>query len=230
MKAKSGISPKYMLLIFLGTIAFSFIYYYFGKTFINSPLTYYQYLVFTSVLAVVVTGSYQIFFWVQRNNYFFRTRCLKTRLDDYIPFWPQFIWIYSFSYYLLIGYVAVSINSIEEGVNLIFGGLLLLLLQSICFLLFPCTVPSSWRKYKANSLSTKFLKFVQKLDNGRNCFPSMHCSVATYAGLILLPVMSYYSLIFIFLIAISCLFVKQHQVADILPGILLGWLVYTIIV
>jgi len=91
-------------------------------------------------------------------------------------------------------------------------------------------VPPEWRKYKLNSVSTKYLKFVQGLDNGRNCFPSMHCSVATYTILILMPLISYYSFMLLLLIIISCLFVKQHQIADIVPGVLLGWIVYAVVI
>lgn len=230
MKERTKISPKYMLLLVFGTFIFSIVYYFIGKKFANSPLTYYQYLIFTLTLAVVIVGGYQIFFWVQRNNYFFKTRCFKTRFDDYIPFWPKMVWVYSFCYYTLIGLAVISLQSIEQGVILIFGGLFLLFLQSIFFLLFPSTVPSNWRKYKTDSLSKLHLKFIQGIDNGRNCFPSMHCSLATYVGLILMPFISYYALIIVLLIVVSCLFVKQHQIVDIITGIFLGWVVYSIII
>ena len=115
MKSNSEISPKYVLLMFFGVFALSVIYYFIGARFMNSALTFYEYLVFTSLLTVVVLGVYQVFFWVQRNNYFFETKCLKIKLDDYIPFWPGWIWIYSFLYYVLIGYVLISIKSIEEN-------------------------------------------------------------------------------------------------------------------
>ena len=229
MEKKPQLSPWYMLLLFLGTIFFSLIYYFLGRVFSKNPLSYYQYFVFTCVLAIVIVGGYQIFFWIQRHNYYFTTRCLKCKLDDYIPFLPEVVWIYSFSYYILIGLVVVSIPSIEQGIIYIFGGLLLLFFQSIFFLIFPCVVPKKWRDYQHDSISTKLLRFVQGYDNGRNCFPSMHCSVATYAGLILVPVFSYYAWALITLVAISCLFVKQHQIADIAPGILLGALVHALI-
>lgn len=218
-----------MLLFFLSTVLFSILYYYIGKTFLNSPLTYYQYLVFTSVVAVIVVGAYQIYFWTEANNYFFKTRCLKTKLDDKIPFWPQWVWVYSFIYYFMIGLVIVSLNSLEEGIYLIFGGLFLLVIQCIWYIIYPCTVPPKWRKYKVNSISTRFLKFVQGCDKGRNCMPSMHCSLATYIAFLTYPILSYFSFIFAGLIAISCLFVKQHQILDIPPAILLGWIVYVIV-
>ena len=54
MREKTRISPKYMLLLVLATFIFSLIYYFIGAQFINSPLSYYQYLIFTSMVAVVI--------------------------------------------------------------------------------------------------------------------------------------------------------------------------------
>ena len=230
MREKTRIRPKYMLLIVLSTLLFSVVFYFLGKNLADSPLSYKQYLEFTVLISIVIVGGYQLFFWIQKNNYYFKTRCLKTKLDDMIPFWPGWIWIYSFIYYILIGYIVVSIQSIEEGVHIIFGGIVLLAAQCIFFILFPCTVLPRWRKYKVDSLSMRFLRFTQGLDNGRNCMPSMHMSVATFVSLLLLPVLGYYAYIFILLIALSCLFVKQHQIFDILPGILLGWIVYVLVI
>lgn len=225
-KAYQSIRPKYMLLLFVSTILVSYLYFLVGKWLSPAPMDFMSYLVFTVVLAVIIVGAYQIFFWVQRNNYFFATRCFKISLDDKIPFWPIWVWPYSLLYYIMIGLVVARISSLEEGTYLIFGGLLLLFFQSVFFLIIPVTVPTEYRQYEANNFSTRFLKFVQGLDNGRNCFPSMHCSVATYVGLLLVPVIGVYSYIFIMVICISCLFVKQHQIMDIVPGVLLGGLVY----
>ncbi|MBN2281307.1 MAG: phosphatase PAP2 family protein [Candidatus Marinimicrobia bacterium] len=224
--AYKSISPKYMLLLFLSTFFVAWIYYVIGKFVNPDPMNLIESVMFTVLLAVVITGSYQIFFWVQNNNYFFKTRCFKIALDDKIPFYPVWIWPYSFFYYIMIGLVLARISSIEEGVELIFGGFLLLFLQSMFFLVLPVTVPHFYREYHVDNLSKKYLRFVQRLDNGRNCFPSMHCSVATYVGLLLVPVLGHYAYLFIGIIAVSCLLVKQHQVLDIIPGILLGWFVY----
>ncbi|MBN1999654.1 phosphatase PAP2 family protein [candidate division KSB1 bacterium] len=222
------ISPKYMLLLFLGTLLASLLYFLIAQLLSPKPMTFTSYIVFTIILAVIITGAYQIFFWVQRNNYFFKTRCFKIGLDDRIPFNPIWIWPYSFFYYIMIGLVVARISSLEEGVHLIFGGLLVLFFQSLFFLVMPVTVPKEYRQYEADTLSKRYLRFVQGLDNGRNCFPSMHCSVATYVGLLLVPVLGLYAYFFIGIIAISCLFVKQHQVLDIIPGVILGWIVFLI--
>ena len=228
VSAEAVISPRYMLLLLVSIPVFAWLYYLVGTRFFDSPLTLEEYLVFTSLVAVVVTGCYQLFFWVQRNNYYFKTRCFVSRFDALIPFWPSWVWIYSFLYYIAIGFVVASIQSIDEGVYLIFGAILLLLSQVAFFWVLPSTVPPEYRQYEANSFSTRYLKFVQGKDNGRNCMPSMHCSVAMYVSMVLYPSIGDWAFVFAGLIAVSCLLVKQHQLADIVPGLTLGWAIWSI--
>ncbi len=225
---ETSVSPRYMLLLIVTIPLFAWLYYLVGTRFFNSPLSLEEYIVFSSLVAIVVTGFYQLFFWVQRNNDVFKTRCFVSPWDKYIPFWPSWIWIYSFLYYVAIGFVVTSIQSITQGVYLIFDAILLLLVQVLIFFFLPSTVPPEYRQYEVTGLSTRFLKFVQGQDNGRNCMPSMHCSVAMFVSLLLYPVIGNASWFFVALISISCLLVKQHQMADILPGIALGWAIWTV--
>ncbi|MEC7871497.1 MAG: phosphatase PAP2 family protein [Candidatus Neomarinimicrobiota bacterium] len=223
------ISPGYMLLLLVSTFLFSILYHSVALLFNNNPMPLFDYIVFTSILVILITGGYQLFFWVQNNNYFFKIKCFATKLDDLIPFWPIWIWPYSFLYYIMIGMIAIQIGSIQEGMYLAFGGLILLLIQCICFLLLPCKVPDSYRDYEVNTLSKRYLNFVQQLDNGRNCFPSMHNSVAVYVGLFLVPSIGVWSYIFIATIAISTVLVKQHTIIDTVPGLVLGWGIFTLL-
>ena len=85
------ISPGYMLLMLISTFAISIIYYRMALLFSNNPMPMFDYVVFTSVVAITIVGAYQIFFWVQNNNYFFKTHCLAIGIDKYIPFWPILI-------------------------------------------------------------------------------------------------------------------------------------------
>ncbi len=226
--AEARISPRYMLLLIVTIPLLAWLYYLVGTRFFNSPLSLEEYIVFSSLVAIIVTGCYQLFFWVQRNNYHFKTRCFVSPWDKHIPFWPSWVWIYSFLYYIAIGFVVASIQSITDGVYLVFGAILLLLSNVFFFFFFPSTVPPAYRQYEGDNFSTRYLKFVQGKDNGRNCMPSMHCSVAMYISLVLFPVIGNASWVFMGLIAISCLFVKQHQMADIPPGIALGWAVWSV--
>ena len=225
---EARISPRYMLLLIVTIPIFAWLYFLVGTRFFDSPLSLEEYVVFTTLIAIIVTGCYQLFFWVQRNNYYFKTRCFVSPWDKYIPFWPSWVWIYSFLYYIAIGFVVASIQSIAEGVYLVFGAILLLLAQVFFFFFFPSTVPPEYRQYDGNNFSTRYLKFVQGKDNGRNCMPSMHCSIAMYVSLVLYPAIGNASWVFIGLISISCLLVKQHQMADILPGIALGWAAWSV--
>jgi len=225
---EARITPLYMFLLIVTIPLFAWLYYLVGTTFFASPLSLEEYVIFSTLVAIIVTGCYQLFFWVQRNNYYFKTRCFVSPLDKYIPFWPAWVWIYSFLYYIAIGFVVASIQSIAEGVYLAFGAILLLLAQVFFFFFFPSTVPPEYRQYEATDFSTRYLKFVQGKDNGRNCMPSMHCSVAMYVSLVLYPAIGDAAWVFVGLIAVSCLLVKQHQAADILPGIALGWAVWSV--
>jgi membrane-associated phospholipid phosphatase len=205
------------------------VYWLVGTLIFDSPLNFKQCLILTSVLGFVIVGAYQLFFWTEYNNTKFEKKVFHIPLDDKIPFISNFIWIYSLSYYAIIGLVIITVPSIEKGMEYIFGGLVLLTVQCIIFYFIPSTVPESWRKYHIESKSARFLKLVQRFDVGRNCMPSMHMSVAMYVSLLLFPILSYYSFIFVLIIGISCLFVKQHVLLDLLPGIALGWLVHTIV-
>ena len=220
-------SPKIVLMLLLAILGFSIVYFFLGRL-TGSTLSYNQYLVFTSLVAVVIVGGYQLYFWVQENSSRSKVHCLKMKLDDYIPFWPKWIWIYSFLYFPTIGFTVVTIKSIEEGVNIIFGGLILLLVHVTFFYFFPTELPKELRQYKAKDKSSKFLSFIQSIDKPRNCFPSMHCSVAMYIAMFLFPFYSFYAFIFVALIVLSCLFTKQHGIADTIPGLFLGWLAFVL--
>lgn len=218
--------PKWMLGLIISPFILSAIYFWLGTNLTHSKMPYFQYLELTALITAIVAGGYQLYFWTQRNSSFFKTRCLKIFIDDYIPFWPKWIWIYSFLYYVLIGGILISIDSLDKGVVIIFGGLVLLTLQCVFFILFPAINPPEWRQFEANTISKRYLKFVQSYDSENNCFPSMHCSLATYISLTLHPLLGGWEWGFVSLIAISCLFTKQHQIMDVIPGIILGYLVY----
>ena len=180
-------------------------------------------------MTATFAGGFQVFFWVQNNNAHFRTRILNIRLDDFIPFWPVWIWVYSGLFYVLVGTVVISIDSLGHGVYVLFGALVLVFVHTLFFFFLPCTVPATWREYPVTNLSRRYLRWIQDMDNGRNCFPSMHCSIAIYAALILAPTFSYYALLIVALTCSSSLLVKQHQIVDVLAGMLLGWLVHMLL-
>jgi len=224
-----GFEPHWLLIIIISVPLAATLFWGIGVLYFDSQLRFLEYQQFAAVVAVGVAGGYQLYFWVQRNRYRRRAVCLKTELDDRIPFIPEWIWLYSFLYYLMIGVTVVSIQDLGEGVQIIFGGLVLLVTGCAIFYFFPTYVPHTFRQFEVNTLSTRYLAFVQSMDNDRNAFPSMHCALATYVGLVVmdLPIIGVWiGGAYIGFIVVSCLLVKQHVIADTIAGVALGALIF----
>jgi len=179
------------------------------------------------VLSVfLIVGVYQFYFWCQR-NYVASPRELKLRVDEWIPYWPSWVWIYSCIYYPLILYLNFVLESSRQFTHVAMSYLLLLGLQMAFFVLFPVATPEHWRAInRRRTLSERFLAFVQRFDARSNSFPSMHTSVAMLTALHLVPHLGALAFVFPVLIALSCLFTKQHYVIDLPAGALLGWLAF----
>jgi len=172
---------------------------------------------------VLIVGVYQFYFWCQRNH-LAAPRQLKLRIDDWIPYWPSWVWVYSCIYYPIILYLNFIIDSARHFTHVATSYMLLLGLQMLFFVLFPVTTPAHWRGYnRERGLSERFLALVQRFDARSNSFPSMHVSVAMLTALHLLPHLGATAFAFPVLIALSCLFTKQHYVIDLPAGALLGW-------
>ena len=179
------------------------------------------------VLSVfLIVGVYQFYFWCQRNH-LTAPRELRLRLDDWIPYWPSWVWIYSCIYYPLILYLNFVMESPRHFTHVAVSYVLLLGLQMAFFVLFPVTTPEHWRSFnRQRTLSERFLALVQRFDARSNSFPSMHVSVAMLTSLHLLPYLGALSFAFPLLIALSCLFTKQHYLLDLPAGAALGWVVH----
>lgn len=175
------------------------------------------------VTVLLIFGIYQFYFWCQRNP-LGRPREFRTALDDAIPYRPGWVWIYSCLYYPVIVYINFVMLSPAHFLHVVMSYVILLAGQMAFFTTMPVVVPIAWRAYnQRRDLSERFLAFVQRFDDRSNSFPSMHVSVATLTTLHLLPQLGPWAWLFPVLIAISCLFTKQHYVIDLPAGAALGW-------
>jgi len=188
------------------------------------PLDYIINLVLSVILIV---GVYQFYFWCQR-NYRAQPRQLKLPVDEMIPYQPRWVWIYSGLYYPVIVYINFVMESPGQFLHVAMSYIVLLGLQMMFFVFFPVATPAQWRVNVCRGRSERFLAFVQRFDSPANSFPSMHTSVATLTAMHLWPHLGPAVLIFPGLIALSCLFTKQHYVIDLPAGAALGWLVFQI--
>jgi membrane-associated phospholipid phosphatase len=179
-------------------------------------------LIDTTLSVFLIFGVYQFYFFTQRHC---RTP-ISLRIafiDDRIPFWPSWTWIYSGLYYPVIIYMNFTMASSREFTHVAFAFIVLLFLQMACFLALPVGLPDAWRNFDPKkNWSTRFLGLVQHYDKQTNCFPSMHTSVAVLTAFYLQDKIGPVAWGFPALIAISCLFTKQHYIVDLPAGALVA--------
>jgi len=185
-----------------------------------------DYVIQLTLSVFLIVGVYQFYFWCQRHAWA-EPRELCLPVDNLIPYRPGWVWIYSCLYYPVILYTNLIIRSPREFTHIAMSYLLLLVLQMGCFLLYPVVTPAQWRPgHTPRTRSERFLAFVQSLDARSNSFPSMHTSVAVLTALHLGPSLGAWTWLFPALIALSCLFTKQHYVIDLPTGAGLGALTF----
>jgi membrane-associated phospholipid phosphatase len=175
---------------------------------------------------IMIVGVYQFYFLTQRHH-FRPVRTFHSKIDEKIPFIAWWSWIYSFLYYPAILFLTWIVQDPAQFTLMAFSFMVLLVMQMAAFYFFPVATPDHWRSLnKGESHSERFLLFVQKFDQASNCFPSMHVSVAMLTALHAYPTLGSVAYLFPILIAISCVFTKQHYLIDLPFGALLGALAY----
>jgi hypothetical protein len=173
-----------------------------------------------------VIGVYGFFFvaygFANRTIPLSRCRDLSIALDYAIPFVPQFIFFFYFSYILML----VPALVINDKVMLRRAALAFFLLISISVLLFflyPVFVPRP--EFTVDSLWTKLVAAVYGADRPVCGFPSLHVSSAILANTVLFRrsrAMGWVFFPFALLTSLAVLFVKQHVVLDLIGGLFLA--------
>ena len=187
-----------------------------------------DHIVYLILSGVTFVGVYQFYFLTQRYHAS-NVRVFHSKLDEKIPFWPSWVWIYSFLYYPAILYLNVITRDARHFAMMVFSFVVLLVLQMFFFYFFPVATPDHWRSRNTGSTaSERFLQYVQKFDGPTNCFPSMHVSVATLTALHASGSLGPWAFAFPVLIALSCMFTKQHYMINLPFGAALGWVAFRI--
>jgi membrane-associated phospholipid phosphatase len=184
--------------------------------------------------AVLIVGGYQVYFIPQRRPAR-RARTLPTSLDDRIPFWPKWVWVYSVLYYPFITSTILTLTNFRQFAYTAADFIVLLVAQVLIAYCMPVRTPDPWRQRSRSSPSEKLLGYVQSIDRGGNCFPSMHMAVATLSALHIANNLSPHlgqlsDTVFVapLLIGASALFTKQHYFVDLPGGVALAIASYTL--
>jgi membrane-associated phospholipid phosphatase len=182
-----------------------------------------DYAIHLVMTVFLIFGVYQFYFWCQRHPQV-APRKFAAALDNRIPYWPVWAWIYSFLYYPAIVYLNWTVSSPRHFNHLAMSFFILLAGQMAFFVFFPVETPAHWRDInQGRTLSERFLLFVRRFDAPTNCFPSMHVSVAMLTALHAWSTLGPLVFLFPALIAVSCVFTKQHYLVDLPAGAALGW-------
>ncbi|OJW68812.1 MAG: hypothetical protein BGO68_04525 [Candidatus Amoebophilus sp. 36-38] len=184
----------------------------------------YSIIAMISVKNMLILGGYQMYFWSQRNHKLTRKRYLRpTALDKAIPAVPELFWIYSPLYYIFFSLAMLCLKNYHSTA---LQAWIMLLHSSFWFVYFPTGIQKEFREQIRKVPTDRLTKFIMNLvhthDSEDNICPSMHCAFAVFLAFITYPFYPILSLVFPILVALSCLFTKQHLIIDIIPGFLLG--------
>ena len=187
------------------------------------------------VVAIIMTiflivGVYQFYFFTQ-NHMIKEPKRINMKIDNLFKFKGWWVWIYSGLYYPMIVLIVLTMEDMRHYNYTAMSFFLLLFMQMAFFRYYPVETPPEWRDFgESNTLSVRFMKFVQSYDDNTNCFPSMHVSVATLVALHMWTnvgdMVGYWPFLFPVLIALSALWTKQHYLVDAIAGAPLGWLAW----
>lgn len=155
---------------------------------------------------------------------------LNTMADEAIPFIPAFIIIYLSTYmFAFIPLRFIRDRQYFKRVAIAYAAVMAI--SYVIFLLFPTIVVRP--RALDHDVFSRMLGYFYSLDLPyRNNFPSLHVAIASLAALASFGYAKKYwwTLMWAIAIAVSTLFVKQHDLADVVAGIALGAIAYLAIV
>ena len=150
-------------------------------------------------------------------------RMLITFLDHLIPFTPFFVLFYVIYYPFIV--LPLFLNIRQKGHFFrTLGAMLFITISS--FLMYLVFQTSMIRPdIVITNVFDKLVHFIYVMDKPLNLFPSLHVSLTTAAFLALRKIdqkKSWYFLSIALSIILSTVFIKQHVVADVVAGMILG--------
>lgn len=192
---------------------------------VKSTLKLEDYYILSILLTYIVMGGYQQYFWTKDNMLTDAITVPLTYLDTLIEKNDWWVYIYNFIYYIIFGFVLVSIKDYKHFVLLTSGAFLLMSGLTLIWYCIPNITPE---RMKTNKY---ILSKTQKIDNNKNnACPSAHVVFSVYSYYLLRHVIGeFYAIMIPIIISLSCLKTSQHVFLDVLLGIIYTYLVYNFV-
>jgi membrane-associated phospholipid phosphatase len=178
------------------------------------------------LLILLNLGVYGPYLLLQHHNCFPTITMPLTSLDRFIPFWPQTVWCY-LSIYLLMPIGPFLMNERQQILRYAAGIMLIGLVADAVFIFWPTSCPRP-NAAGANAVYETLIT----IDNSLHAFPSLHAAFAIYSAMCGIRVVREVCdtgllkgvlWVWAILILLSTLTTKQHVIADIVAGGLLGF-------
>ncbi len=154
---------------------------------------------------------------------------LRTPLDDLIPLWPIWIIPYLLSIAWWLGFTIWAAWKMDDTLYLAFvtAGVAMMLVSYLIHLLYPTYVQRL--TLTGDSWAVQLLRFVYHQDRSYNAFPSGHTYNTVLVSLFWYRWQPRHWVLCLgtaVLILLSTLFTGQHNLPDLLGGIVVAWLGY----
>jgi membrane-associated phospholipid phosphatase len=199
-------------------------------TAIEKPLTAFmrkndQLLLGVLMFGIWAAGYFSISHIIEGHN----VRVLpRLDLDQRIPFIPEFVFIYLTIYPLfLLPFLYIRNSGFFRIFSLAY--ITVMLVCYATYLVYPVAMERP--TFVEHSFATWALGIVYRTDRPLNCFPSMHVAMSLLASLTIMEVHRVRGLLMMLLtllIAVSTLLIKQHYILDVVAGVSLTILVYSL--
>ena len=151
---------------------------------------------------------------------------VSTPWDHRIPLTPAWVWIYALNIPMPMALI-LSTKSGQDYAELAAGFSLICLVAFAVFMVFPVTAEGLRPETVGSGWSNWGLSVYYAVDGQGNCLPSLHVSLCCYSGLWGLCHFRRLSGVAYFIlglaISVSTMLVKQHWIADVVSGAVLGF-------
>jgi len=180
------------------------------------------------LLFIITIGTFLLYFPVEARKK--TDRLIKIPLDNKIPLIPIFVIPYVIFFPYVFGTVLGSYLSGDINFNILAASLIIVsLVTSLIYLEFPSAIIRP--AFRATGKLLRTIKFIQKIDNPNNVFPSNHVAYSLVTTIYLAGALPQFAPLFWFcfmIIGASTVLIKQHYIIDVPAGVivaLLSWFV-----